>query len=507
MSATISSPALPLEGGPNKATSKSSPEDDELSTPPLSPSISVQSPPHRPHVNNNEASLSHNSKIEVNLGVEKVAKPTTSVKEKKVTSRKKENNANGNPTAKAIKKPRTSSGANTSRKKQKISDDSNKSAQALPRQSKLTELRESPLPSHQPEPKTALHSPTAHDAESSAVHQRPTLAFVGAGEPSRSAGQHYDPIRSANMDAPPHGQHITSQAVATPPRMANRASASPSIASLIDPPAMAPSASSARRPQPSDIPTSTQISSQSLQTNRTSSSVIGGVATPPNPPNDGMELDADRTSIPKSVGTTTVKKSNAGTSTGTSSTAQSPKPARQKEAPPPLPQGNGLLSSSLFGGAASITADAPEKAAPTVVLHIPMKGEMNQYVNFARMAEERYGFNALHPRLAAQRERLARVAAAGAALEKASGSGSADDMSLDLSEPESNVEMGGMEGGSEPGEKKPKRRTKADQYDKEDPFVDDSEMLWEEQAAASKDGFFVYSGPLVPEGEKPSIER
>lgn len=137
-----------------------------------------------------------------------------------------------------------------------------------------------------------------------------------------------------------------------------------------------------------------------------------------------------------------------------------------------------------------------------------MNGETNKYINFARLAEERYGFNALHPRLAAQRERLARIAAAGAALEKGSGSGSAEEMSVDLSEGESNVEMGGTEGGCAVEGKKPvKKKQKADQYDKEDPFVDDSELLWEEQAAASKDGFFVYSGPLVPEGEKPTIER
>ena len=174
----------------------------------------------------------------------------------------------------------------------------------------------------------------------------------------------------------------------------------------------------------------------------------------------------------------------------------------------------------------------PEKTAPTVILHVPLNGEINKYVNFARMAEERYGFNALHPRLAAQRERLARVAAAGAALENAgkagtgqSGSGmSADEMSVDLSEGDgegdtSNVEMGGMgAGGSDSlrlgddGTKleKPqprKRKMKEDQYDKDDPFVDDTELAWEEQAAASKDGFFVYQGPLVPEGEKPAVER
>ena len=46
-----------------------------------------------------------------------------------------------------------------------------------------------------------------------------------------------------------------------------------------------------------------------------------------------------------------------------------------------------------------------------------------------------------------------------------------------------------------------------EEYDQDDPFVDDSELAWEAQAAAVKDGFFVYCGPLVPEGEKPAVER
>ena len=220
------------------------------------------------------------------------------------------------------------------------------------------------------------------------------------------------------------------------------------------------------------------------------------------------------------------RKLSTGTSTPSSAT-HSPKPPRPKDKDtfvPPLPSGNGLLSSSLFGGPSDPLV-SEKLQAPTVVLHVPLNGEGNMYVNFARMAEERYGFNALHPRLAAQRERLARVAAAGALLEKASNNGgglsgsggaSADELSLELSEGEgdgdnSNVEMGGMEpdGPKEVITLKPKlkRKMKEDNYDKEDPFVDDSELAWEEQAAASKDGFFVYSGPLVPEGEKPQVER
>lgn len=44
-------------------------------------------------------------------------------------------------------------------------------------------------------------------------------------------------------------------------------------------------------------------------------------------------------------------------------------------------------------------------------------------------------------------------------------------------------------------------------YDTEDPFIDDTELLWEEQRAATKDGFFVYFGPLIEKGHYASLER
>lgn len=197
----------------------------------------------------------------------------------------------------------------------------------------------------------------------------------------------------------------------------------------------------------------------------------------------------------------------------------------------PLPTGSGLLSGEVFGGSSSLESSSKDggasSSAPTVVLNIPLTG-LNQYVNFAKLAEERYGFNALHPRLAAQKERLARVAAAGAALENAhklgqgQSTGSADDKSVDLSNDEgddSNVEMGGMGndgksgGDEETGRDQPvvkqrrKRVMKEDMYDKDDDFIDDTEQAWEEQAAVAKDGFFVYSGLLVPEGEEAKVER
>lgn len=208
----------------------------------------------------------------------------------------------------------------------------------------------------------------------------------------------------------------------------------------------------------------------------------------------------------------TSKKPVGAGSTATSSTAASPKPPKLKDVkdvyptPPPLP------GSGLMGGLGQPNG-TPEFRAPTVVLNIPMLGETNKYINFTKLAEDQYGWDALHPRLAAQRDRLARVAAAGAALERnGSGRESGDEMSLDSEGEGSNVEMGGMSDGrtgTDGGAKKVprKRKMKEDEYDKDDGFVDDSELLWEEQAAAANDGFFVYAGPLVPEGEKPTMDN
>ena len=42
---------------------------------------------------------------------------------------------------------------------------------------------------------------------------------------------------------------------------------------------------------------------------------------------------------------------------------------------------------------------------------------------------------------------------------------------------------------------------------REDDFIDDTELAWEQQALMAKDGFFVFMGPLVPPQEKPAVER
>lgn len=459
------------------------------------------------------------------------------------------------PKVRKTRGPYNTSSHSTAGRKKKVVPESNREpipppAPPLPRQSKITDTVRSSLPPHD---FGVLASPPPHQngnneviAKSNITHPAPPTM------PRSSSGQNYDPIRSATIEprtvSPllPFNAPVRSSTPPRPPQKYASASASPSIASLIEPASSnqaynfpkppkrhndikPPSSPTIKKARLSPPPTLIYEVPKTITTNPFGASVPSFHDKAP-PPAD-IEIDPPRQAH---GGSTSLVKISNNNSTGASSRAHSPKPSRPKEPPVALPSGNGLLSSAMFGGAYDGTG--PEKVAPTVILHVSLDGGDNKYVNFARMAEERYGFNALHPRLAAQRERLARVAAAGAAIENAhkvgrnSGSGvSGDEMSVDLSEndlggDDSNMEMGGTSlqdiemgglgrSGGEGSEatlvkKAPKKRLmKEDYYDKDDPFVDDTELAWEEQAAASKDGFFVYSGPLVPEGEKAVVER
>ncbi|CAO2656225.1 Nn.00g050280.m01.CDS01 [Neocucurbitaria sp. VM-36] len=366
-------------------------------------------------------------------------------------------------------------------------------------------------------------------------HSNPTLSHISVApstpRPS-SSGQRYDPIRGGLFETKPQVPASAPPPISPP---LNRASASPSITSLIDPPSASnsfyshpvklqqqPSVTSApaspagfsTRPGsilPSqDMAPQTQPQPQQQQQQQQSQPPL------PLPPPQAysaaptgttpMEIDSEpnkQISIP-------MTKTNS-THSGTPSNSNAPTPptksARQKEAPPPLPAGSGLLSGTPFGPVAS-TNGTSETQGTNIWLTFELKGRDNVTINFAQEVEKKYGFAALHPRIAARRERQRQITAAGAALERAAGGASNDDMSVDLSENESNVEMGGMDdetSARENGGKK-RRKRKQEDYDKEDDFIDDTELAWEQQALMAKDGFFVYSGPLVTE-EKPAIER
>lgn len=323
----------------------------------------------------------------------------------------------------------------------------------------------------------------------------------------------YDPIRGTQRSLDTNPPAPIAQPAMTPPRPTYNPSTSPAISGIMN------------YPPQSEYPHSSMLVTHPPRAEPSYSHTNGRAVDAPTPAGDlsAMDLDIvekDQAQVKKPAGVRKVPSEAPTRQT-------SPKPARAKEQPPPPPMGSGLLSASLFGGDSNNgAAQKDSEKGPNIVLHVDLRDPANRVINFARMAEAKYGFAALYPRQAAQKERLAKIAAAGAALERSAsasklGGTSAEsgdeDLSVDIdrdSENDGDVAMSGLNGGQDAGNSgtdgpgiKRRRRRKVEEYDVDDDFVDDTELLWEAQAAASKDGFFVYCGPLVPEGEKPAVER
>ncbi|KAF1956815.1 HPC2-domain-containing protein [Byssothecium circinans] len=373
----------------------------------------------------------------------------------------------------------------------------------------------------QSEQPSAVTQPPRLPSNAEPLHGNPNLSHITPAPSTprpASSGQRYDPIRGGVFESKPSAPAHVPPPISPP---LNRASESPSITSLIDP----PNASNPMYPQTARLQKQSSISITSAPVSPATISTRPGSLLPPHEQQQPlqpqpqpqpqprqsaslgptpMEIDSDpnsRTSIPMK------KTDSTGAATQPNSNAPTPpvKAARQKEAPPPLPMGSGLLAGTPFGPAVGPSGPS-EPQGVNIYLHFPLKGRENVTINFAQEVEKKYGFAALHPRIAARRERQRQITAAGAALEKAAGNGSADDMSLDQSENESNNDVTGVdeEVSASNGVKKRKRRM--EDYDKEDDFIDDAELAWEQSALMVKDGFFVYSGPLVTE-QQPVIEK
>ncbi|GAT28304.1 histone promoter control protein [Aspergillus luchuensis] len=346
-----------------------------------------------------------------------------------------------------------------------------------------------------------------------AASSPPVYAPRPYGSPIHGASSYSPSPAGASIAPTPPQPQPHPQPQSQPPRpVSPYAHRSPYATPVQAPPPPQESRMSAPEPKPPSVPppSASEPHTPAPSNNR-----------PPSPGPTPMDVEPEAPA--SSTGSKVTKKEAKTPSTVPASKAPSPKPAKAAKETPTLPQGSGLISNALFGvDGGSSTGDSSNRQVPSIILHVPIQGHGNQIINFARLAEEQYGFAALHPRLAAHKERLARVAAAGAALErndKASGRGlsageSADeDLSMEV---DRDSEMDGegatsapaRSNGAEPADgKKKRRKKKMEEYDRDDPFVDDSELAWQEQAAASKDGFFVYSGPLVPEGEKVQVER
>ncbi|KAJ9666020.1 HIR complex subunit [Coniosporium apollinis] len=405
------------------------------------------------------------------------------------------------------REPKDPNAPSKPRKRQKVADaprdDTSLAQPQHSRQPKITDLvgsaqapaQTSPSMSRPSNPELTHNPSLAHLATTPATTPRPS-----------SSGQVYDPIRSATIESGAKHSSTNVPQQSSPSRFANRASASPSIASLIDPPPASTLTSTSEKTRnamlQAPISVTSAPASPAVVSMKPATTVSGNGAQRPTPTHStSIETEVDEPPAPS-----VTKKSPSTTTTSTTATPPA-KPARQKEAPPPLPTGSGLLSGTAFGPMTAANGTAVTKG-PTIWLTFNLKRDECTTINFTQEVEKKYGFAALHPRLAAQRERRRQIAAAGAALEGASGQASTDDMSLDLSEADSNADMGGVEDEASAGDAQPKRRRrrKLEDYDKEDDFIDDTEQAWEQNAMMAKDGFFVYSGPLATE-EKPAAER
>lgn len=442
------------------------------------------------------------------------------VKAPRKPRKKKEVDPNAPPAPekeKKPRKPRASAGTSTttaSRKRVKTENDPPTaviSQTLLPTNDLSTSRLVQPVPFASDSRPVVLHEAAKttqsgfsnHNATIMSQPQSPTISRPQVAPPPRSRNI-FDPVRGIER-ASESVPSITYPALnETPPRQPMRPSASPSISSIINHPEVKPEVKPAMSLtyQPASRNPGRQMPmEETITVNGTTSTLINldGSSSSEAPP----------------------KKSP---STGKNVPEAETKQKRAKEQPPPVAAGSGLLNSTFFGGDSSSGRTEAGGKGVSIVLQIDLKDENYKVFNFARMAEEKYGFAAVYPRQAAQRERLAKVAAAGAALEKLApnakrgemsiGESGDEDLSADIdrdSDNDGDITMTGANGTNEnsgtDGPMKKQRKKRKDEYDAEDPFVDDSEMLWETQAATSKDGFFVYMGPLVPEGEKTTVER
>lgn len=179
--------------------------------------------------------------------------------------------------------------------------------------------------------------------------------------------------------------------------------------------------------------------------------------------------------------------------------------------PPPNP-GVPVITPSK----AAKAEDESSKTRPSICLHVPLQGvdgeKPNVVIDFMRLAEDSYGYEVIHPDIRS-------VLDLGNDVDDNDDDDDNEDIDLMTDRPRTAASgtaaatpgpstPNATNAGTVAAPEKPKSRSKIEgKYDLNDPFIDDSEMLWEEQAASTKDGFFVFSGPLVQAGEQPEIER
>ena len=156
--------------------------------------------------------------------------------------------------------------------------------------------------------------------------------------------------------------------------------------------------------------------------------------------------------------------------------------------------------------------EKPEK--PIIALHIPLldpkdpkPGQAEAVVNVLKLAEEKYGWAAMHPNAKSALEMMDEIV-------------EDEDDGVEEEVEEEEVADGEEQASQNPSKRKRrendeelneeelarrheiKMNRKVGKYDYEDPFIDDEELQWEEEITSTKEGFFVYWGPLADDKNK-----
>lgn len=181
---------------------------------------------------------------------------------------------------------------------------------------------------------------------------------------------------------------------------------------------------------------------------------------------------------------------------------------------PAVPEPSKLVAAPLIGDAKllSKTSSVSEKDEPISIVDIPLYSTTsNEYLdengtvtfNLFRILKQN------EPKLDTKEEKdLKRKRLFNQDMDsKENNLTDVDDIIEDDEDMEDNAEIDKTETQPKKKAHPMKGKNLIGKYDFEDPFIDDSEMLWEEQRASTKDGFFVFFGPLIAKGQSASFER
>lgn len=150
------------------------------------------------------------------------------------------------------------------------------------------------------------------------------------------------------------------------------------------------------------------------------------------------------------------------------------------------------------------------KQMPVIVLDIPLldpknpkPGQAEVVVNVMKLAEKKYGFNVIHPDARLAIDLMEEM------LDDEDEGDDDEDDDLQIVDEKGNPTKKKDEPKKEDNKKdelseeqkfkkqQVKMNRKIGKYDYEDPFIDDAELQWEEEITTTKEGYFVYWGPLV----------